>query len=165
MTLFSSSGLKSVFFCSVARMYFICPTIQFIVLEKETKKSKTVQRALIPCFPGIQIHTDLSIPVSSFTSICSITSFFLCRHSANFGDELERKVLAALEENILNFIRLRFNPGPTLLEALAGRETVCQTSGRLSLPAEPHPGSTDWRSWRLMRESLQIKEREKTSRQ
>ncbi len=33
--------------------------------------------------------SDLSIPVSSFTSICSITSFFLCRHSANFGDELE----------------------------------------------------------------------------
>lgn len=40
MTLFSSSGLKSVFFCSVARMCFICPTIQFIVLRKRKKKNK-----------------------------------------------------------------------------------------------------------------------------
>lgn len=40
----------------------------------------------------MQKHTYLSIPVSSFTSICSITSFFLCRHSANLGDELFRQV-------------------------------------------------------------------------
>lgn len=32
MTLFSSSGLKSVFFCSVAKICFICPTMQFSVL-------------------------------------------------------------------------------------------------------------------------------------
>lgn len=37
MTLFSSSGLKSVFFCSVARMYFIWPTIQLIVLRTRRK--------------------------------------------------------------------------------------------------------------------------------
>lgn len=42
MTLFSSSGLKSVFFCSVARMCFICPTMQFIVLcEAEKIHMKT----------------------------------------------------------------------------------------------------------------------------
>ena len=34
MTLFSSSGLKSVFFCSVARMCFIWPTMQFSVLGR-----------------------------------------------------------------------------------------------------------------------------------
>lgn len=33
MTLFSSSGLKSVFFCSVAKICFICPTMQFSVLR------------------------------------------------------------------------------------------------------------------------------------
>lgn len=49
MTLFSSSGLKSVFFCSVARMCFICPTMQFIVLWK-SRKNKTVERPLISCF-------------------------------------------------------------------------------------------------------------------
>lgn len=36
MTLFSSSGLKSVFFCSVARMCFIWPIMQFNVLKQET---------------------------------------------------------------------------------------------------------------------------------
>lgn len=37
MTLFSSSGLKSVFFCSVAKICFICPTMQFIVLRVAEK--------------------------------------------------------------------------------------------------------------------------------
>lgn len=35
MTLFSSSGLKSVFFWSVDRMCFIWPTMQFSVLETD----------------------------------------------------------------------------------------------------------------------------------
>lgn len=60
-TLFSSSGLKSVFFCSAAKICFICLIIQFKVL---------------------------SMPVSSFISICSIISFFFWRHSDNFGEEL-----------------------------------------------------------------------------
>ena len=38
-----------------------------------------------------QTDTYLSIPVSNLTSICSITSFFLCRHSVSLGEELTRK--------------------------------------------------------------------------
>lgn len=100
MTLFSSSGLKSVFFCSVARTCFICPTMQLIVLRdrKAHQRISCVKdlmflveghgsKILISC----QNHTDLSMPVSSFTSICSITSFFLCKHSASFGEELKTK--------------------------------------------------------------------------
>lgn len=37
MTLFSSSGLKSVFLCSVAKMCFICPTMQFSVLSGQKR--------------------------------------------------------------------------------------------------------------------------------
>lgn len=87
MTLFSSSGLKSVFFCSVVRICFICPTMQFNVLfVAEIYILKTIKDSTIVYNCN---QTDLSIPVSNFTSICSITSFFLCRHSVNFGDELE----------------------------------------------------------------------------
>lgn len=97
MTLFSSSGLKSVFFCSVAKICFICPTMQFSVLcvcDKKNRNSiQTVHCYIIwERFVASPEHTDLSIPVSSFTSICSITSFFFCRHSANFGDELEGQI-------------------------------------------------------------------------
>lgn len=64
-------------------------------------------------------HADLSMPVSSFTSICSITSFFLCRHSANFGDELRdaeaKKVKTVKMTTVFGVL------GLTLLEASAGR--------------------------------------------
>lgn len=112
MTLFSSSGLKSVFFCSVAKMCFICPTMQFIVLcVAEKYIGKCLKDHSLFYYGFLFAHvkhitckstskqTDLSIPVSSFTSICSITSFFLCRHSANFGDELETQMLKVKSEN------------------------------------------------------------------
>lgn len=47
ITLFSSSGLKSVFFCSVAKMCFICPTMQFSVLFRQKVCLGIVQRMLL----------------------------------------------------------------------------------------------------------------------
>lgn len=59
---------------------------------KDGHVSKTVTNCHNP--------TDLSMPVSSFTSMCSITSFFLCKHSCSFEEELQS---VNIKKNRANF--------------------------------------------------------------